>query len=96
MANRSFPCSFLKRCDNVTNKLPLLTQLDHKCFNQTLDRFANTDNSNREIQENGTKMNHAFTKALAALTGSQCLPVRTAVSPLMKNLIQSAIKIGQQ
>ena len=70
MANRSFPCSFLKRCDNVTNKLPLHTQLDHKCFNQSLDWFAITDNSNLEIQENGTTMNHGLTKALAALTGA--------------------------
>ena len=92
----TYPCGFIKRTDTLSKELPLNEQLKHKCFNCTLDRYNWASTTQQEIAENGNKISDILTKALAALTGKQCLSIRTSTSPYMSDLLRTAIRLGQQ
>ena len=94
--NGTYPCGFIKRTDVFSKDLPLNEQLKHKCFNCSLDRYNWGSQMQREISENGTTVSDVLSKALAALTGKQCISIRTATSPLMENLLKTAITLGQK
>ena len=92
--NGDFDCSFSKRKDKLPKDVPLEEALAHRCFNNNLDRYLSEQNENDDLSIAGT--GDLIETKLAILTGRHGISLEAAVGKLMRNLLLTAIKIGQQ
>ena len=88
-----FPCCYSKRKDSVPKNVSLEEALHHKCFNNNLDRYVD---KNVELEVETKEPSDAIKEKLYALTGRYGIAIEIAVGKLMRNLIFTAIKIGQE
>lgn len=89
-----YPCCFSKRKDSLPKNIPLEESLSHKCFNNTLDMYLEPKSQNEENIH--SEPSEIIINKLAWLTGKHGISLETAVGKLMRNLILTAIRIGQQ
>ena len=88
-----FPCSYRIRKDTL-RKDNLEEALQHTCFTCSLDRF-NISDPKKKVNEDKSP-NEMLALKLAEITGKHALSLETAIGKCMKNLLISAIRIGQQ
>ena len=87
----SYPCSFIKRKDTIPKDIPIEDALNHKCFNQDIDRFFNFTARCQEFGQSREKETTPLVSSLANFASRHCISL--AIGPYMKDLLSKAVAL---